>query len=71
MQQFILKENVLTDNILLLADSGKVFKGGYKAIVKEYVFSNSWSDKEIVKRFRTEETLNKYLEKKYPEFEMY
>lgn len=68
MQQFILKENVLTDNILLLADSGKVFKGGYKAIIKEYVYSTPWSDKEIVKRFRTEETLNKYLSKKYPEF---
>lgn len=34
MQTFILQENVLTDNILLLADEGKIFKGGYVAIVQ-------------------------------------
>jgi hypothetical protein len=70
-QEFILRENVLTDNVLLLADEGKVFKGGYIAIIKEYTFQNSWSDKLGVKRFRNEERLNNYLNKNYPDFEIY
>jgi hypothetical protein len=70
-QEFILRENVLTDNVLLLADEGKVFKGGYIAIIKEYTFQNAWSDKLGVKRFRNEDRLNKYLNKNYPDFEMY
>ena len=40
MQTFILQENALTDNLLLLADEGKVFKGGYVAIVQEFEFKN-------------------------------
>ena len=70
-QEFILRENVLTDNVLLLADEGKVFKGGYIAIIKEYTFQNAWSDKLGVKRFRNEERLNNYLNKNYPDFERY
>jgi hypothetical protein len=70
-QEFILRENVLTDNILILADEGKVFKGGYIAIIKEYTYQNSWSDKLGVKRFRNEERLNNYLNKNYPDFEGY
>jgi hypothetical protein len=61
MREFILKENVLTDNVLLIADKGKVFKGNYIAIIKEYCFSTSWSDKETIKRFRNLNQLNKYL----------
>jgi len=38
MYKFILKENVLTDNILLIAEKNKVFKGNYIAIIKEYYF---------------------------------
>lgn len=68
MQTYILKENVLTDNELLLPDEGKVFKGNYIAIVKEYTYQNAWSDKETVKRFRSEKELEKYLSKNYPEF---
>ena len=41
MQEFLLKENVLTDNILSLADDGKIFKGGYVAIIKEYVYQKN------------------------------
>jgi hypothetical protein len=70
-QEFILRENVLTDNILILADEGKVFKGGYIAIIKEYTYQNSWSDKLGVKRFRNKERLNNYLNKNYPDFEGY
>ena len=70
-KEFILRENVLTDNVLLLAEEGKVFKGGYIAIIKEYTYQNSWSDKLGVKRFRNKERLNNYLNKNYPDFEMY
>ena len=66
---FTLKENVLTDNELILASPNKVFKGGYIAIIREYVFANSWSDREIIKHFRSEKSLIKYLDKNYPEFE--
>ena len=66
MREFLLKENVLTDNVLAIPDKGKIFKGGYIAIIKEYEFLNSWQDKEIVKRFRNVDRLNSYLGKQYP-----
>lgn len=69
MQEFILKENVLTDNVLLMSDEGKVFKGNYIAIIKEYTYSNEWSDKLSVKKFRSKDILVNYINKKYPEFE--
>lgn len=69
-KEIFLSENVLTDNILIIPDKGKVFKGGYIAIIKEYVFQNSWSDKEIVKKFRSEDRLNSYLEKQYSQAEV-
>ena len=47
-KEFFLRENVLTDNILMIPDKGRIFKGGYIAIIKEYQFQNSWSDKEIL-----------------------
>ena len=67
IREFFLKENVLTDNILLIPTEGKIFKGNYIAIIKEYVYQNSWSDKEIIKKFRSVTQLNKYLDKQYPE----
>lgn len=67
MQTYLLQENVLTDNVLLVADKGKVFKNGIKAIVKENTFLNEWQDKETVKNFRTEKSLMKYLSKHYKE----
>jgi hypothetical protein len=69
-KEIFLSENVLTDNILIIPDKGKIFKGGYIAIIKEYVFQNSWSDKEIVKKFRSEDRLNSYLEKQYSQAEV-
>ena len=66
-KEFFLQENVLTDNILMIPDKGKVFKGGYIAIIKEYVFQNSWSDKEVIKRFRSKSRLVSYLDKNYPQ----
>jgi hypothetical protein len=70
MQTFILRERPLTDNILMLADEGKVFKGNYIAIIKENTFLNEWSDKERVKKFRKQKMLDNYLTKNYPEFEI-
>jgi hypothetical protein len=68
MQTYILKENVLTDDELLLPNEGKIFKGGYIAILKIHRFLNSWSDQQEIKRFRNEEQLQKYLNKNYPNF---
>ena len=70
MRTFILQENVLTDNILLLADEGKVFKGGYVAIIQEFEFENEWSDKEKIKKFRSVNVLKKYIQKKYKNFDI-
>ena len=71
MQSLILQENTLTDNILLLADEGKIFKGGYIAIIKEYEFSNSWSDREKPnKKFRSVNSLIKYIQKNYKNFDI-
>lgn len=69
-QHFILQENVLTDNVLIIPDSGKVFKGQYIGIIKEYSFANAWSDKEAVKRFRSKGRLTSYLAKRYPNSEV-
>ena len=71
MQTLILQENTLTDNLLLLADEGKIFKGGYIAIIKEYEFSNSWSDREKPnKKFRSVNSLKKYIQKNYKNFDI-
>lgn len=70
MRQFILRQNVLTDNTLILADKGKVFKGGYIAILKEYTFESAWFDKEQIKQFRNEERLFKYIKSFYPDFDL-
>jgi hypothetical protein len=64
--QIILKENVLSDNVLILPEQGKIFKGGYIAIVKEYTYLNAWNDEVSIKKFRKETALNKYILKNYP-----
>lgn len=64
--EIILKENVLSDNTLILPENGKIFKGGYIAIIKEYVYLSAWSDELKVKKFKKTNALNKYLNKKYP-----
>jgi hypothetical protein len=69
-KEFILRENVLTDNILAIANKGKIFKGGYIAIIKENQYQNSWSDKETIKRFRSIDILNSYLDKHYSQAEI-
>tara|TARA_B110000977_G_scaffold197827_1_gene281349 strand:- start:1508 stop:1726 length:219 start_codon:yes stop_codon:yes gene_type:complete len=71
MNTYILNEGALNDNLIYIADNGKVFKGNYIAMIKEYSFLNEWQNKETVKRFRTEKSLENYLTKNYPEFNYY
>jgi hypothetical protein len=68
MNIYTLRENVLTDNTLVLSSENKVFKGRYIAIINEYTYQNAWTDKMSVKRFRDQTRLEKYLSKNYPEF---
>ena len=68
MRNYILKERVLNDDYLMIAEPGKVFKGGYIAILVCYSYQNSWSDKKEIKQFRNENSLNKFIAKNYPEF---
>jgi hypothetical protein len=68
--EFILRENVLTDNILIVPNKGKIFKGGYIAIIKENRFKNAWADEESIKRFRSKDRLIAYLDKQYPQAEI-
>jgi len=68
MQSYILQENVLTDDLLILPSENKIFKGNYIAIIKQYTFLNSWNDKLTIKKFRKQKSLDNYLSKKYPEF---
>ena len=65
MQTYILRERPLNDDTLHIAPERKVFKGGYKAVLKIYTFNNAWTDKETVKKFRTIETMQKYIDKNY------
>jgi len=69
MQTIILKENVLSDNTLILPENNKIFKGGYIAIIKEYIYLNAWTDELKVKKFKKNKTLYKYLSKNYPNYE--
>ena len=71
MQTYILQENVLTDNILILCDENEILNDKYVAIIKEYSYATPWSDKETIKRFNKRETLFKYLNKNYPNVEIY
>jgi hypothetical protein len=70
MREFLLKENVLTDNILIVPNKGKIFKGGYIAIIKENRFKNAWADEETITRFRNVNRLNAYLDKHYSDVEI-
>jgi hypothetical protein len=71
MEKYILRENVVSDNVLLLANENEIFKGHYIAILKEYSYATPWSDEEKIKRFKKRDTLFRYLNKYYPEIEIY
>jgi hypothetical protein len=65
MQTEIIKEGVLNDDILYIADENKIFKGGYAAILEYYTFQNSWSNQKQVKRFKTVENAYKFIDKTF------
>lgn len=69
METYILRENVLSDDVLLLADEGKIFKGGYLAIVEYYTYQNAWSDKKHIAKFRNKKRLQQFIAKNYKEFD--
>lgn len=70
MRTFTLQENVLTDNLLLLPNEGKIFEGNYIAIIREFTFQNSQSDRELPpKKFRSKDRLIAYLSERYPDFD--
>ena len=64
---YVLKENVLTDDILHIANSGYKFKGGYIACIEYYTFLNEWNDKKHIKYFKSLSSLEKYVSKHYPD----
>ena len=70
MQQFVLRQRVVSDDVLTVSDEGKVFKGGYIAIVEYNTFQNAWQDKKHIKKFRNRERLNAFLNKNYTEEEI-
>jgi hypothetical protein len=70
METFILHERVLTDNLLLIPNKGTKFKGGFIGAVKEHYFKNEWTDEVKIIHFKKYEILEKYLQKKYPDFDI-
>jgi hypothetical protein len=67
--EYILREGVLNDNTLYVPPFGYRFKGGFIAIIKEWSFQNAWSNKLNVVKFKSENSLKKYIEKHYKEFD--
>ena len=67
MTTVILRELPLNDDTLYIADDGKVFSGGYVAILEYFKYANEWSDSRHFRRFRTLEAMHKYLDKHYTE----
>lgn len=70
MIQYILRERVVSDDTISLSDFGRVFKGGYIAIVEYNTFLNAWQDKKHVRKFRNKKRLQSFLDKNYTEEEL-
>ena len=68
MNIFNIKELPLNTDTLYVSDKGKVFSGGYVAVLEYFTYANEWSDRKHIKRFRKLDTMHKYLDKHYPEF---
>lgn len=62
----LLSEGVLNDNVIHYPEDGKIFKGGYIAAIEEHVPVSEWSNRKQIKRFRSQNSLDKYLAKNYP-----
>jgi len=67
---YVLRENVLTDNILEVPEKGYIFKGGIVAVLKEYSFQNEWNDKLTIKKFKKQNSLLEYLNKNYQNLDL-
>lgn len=63
-----LRENVVSDDVVHIADNNKVFKGNYVAILEYNTYKNAWQDEKHYKRFRKFESLNNYINKNYKKF---
>lgn len=61
----LLRERVLTDDVLHVADHGHAFKGGYVAILEYHTLRNANADDAHVRRFRTLEAAAKFLRRRY------
>lgn len=61
----VLKEGALNDDTLYTADDNKVFSGGYVGILEYYTFANEWNNHKHIKRFRSVDTMHKFINKNY------
>ena len=69
MNTYIIKEHALTDDLLHVAPKGQQFTRGYLYVIEYFTYLNSQSDKRNYRRFRTKNSLTKYMNKNYPEFD--
>jgi len=60
-----IREGVLNDDVLYIADDGYKFKGGYVAILEYWTYRNPNANDRNIRRFKTIETAEKYIEKRY------
>ena len=59
----------LNDDILLVADNGYQFKGGYVARLEYFTYRNPNADDAHVRHFKTIEAAERYIAKHYGEDE--
>ena len=60
-----IQEGVLNDDILYIADKGKIFKGGYEAVLEFWTYQNTQSNNKNIRRFKTYENAQKFILKNY------
>ena len=65
MVKLILKNGVLNDDVVYIAENGKVFKGNFVAIIEYYTYLNEWNNKKHYKSFKTLKNLHKFIDKNY------
>lgn len=70
MIEIILKENILSDNILRIAEKNEIFRNNIVAIIYEHTYLNAWNDKQTIKKFKKISTLEKWLTKHYSHIDL-
>ena len=58
-----LHENVVSTDYVEIAPEGYYFRGGVKYILHYFTYATEWSDKENIKRFRSEKALSTFYHK--------